>query len=68
VASLLVASLPGGEVTTNPSPYKNQHMQLPLNNVLVMIYYSRPLKAIEVLEIIEIATIMSYVENLIAKR
>ena len=33
-----------------------------------MIYYSRPLKAIEVLEITEIATIISYVENLIAKR
>ena len=46
----------------------NQYMQLPLNNVLVMIYYSRPLKAIEVLEITEIATIISYVENLIAKR
>ena len=46
----------------------NQHMQLPLNNVLVMIYYSRPLKAIEVLEITEIATIISYIENLIAKR
>ena len=46
----------------------NQYMQLPLNNVLVMIYYSRPLKAIEVLEITEIVTIISYVENLIAKR
>ena len=47
----------------------NQHMQLPLNNVLVMIYYSRPLKAVEVLEITdEIATIISYVENLMAKR
>ena len=46
----------------------NQYMQLPLNNVLVMIHYSRPLKAIEVLEITEIATIISYVENLIAKR
>ena len=45
----------------------NQHMQLPLN-VLVLIYYSRPLMAIEVLEITEIATIISYVENLIAKR